>query len=86
MSDLLESEVLVIGCGIAGSVAALQLAGAGISVTVVTRAREPAESNTLYAQGGIVHQGVNDSPELLTTDILRRRRRSLQPEGGRHPR
>ncbi len=71
MSDLLESEVLVIGCGIAGSVAALQLAGAGISVTVVTRAREPAESNTLYAQGGIVHQGVNDSPELLTTDILR---------------
>ena len=45
------------GCGVAGAVAALQLADAGIAVTVVTRATEPAETNTYYAQGGIIYRG-----------------------------
>ncbi|MFQ5595014.1 MAG: L-aspartate oxidase [Anaerolineae bacterium] len=71
MSDLLETEVLIIGCGIAGGVAALQLADAGVSVTAVTRAREPTESNTLYAQGGIVYRGIDDSPALLAEDVAR---------------
>jgi L-aspartate oxidase len=72
MSDeCLETEVLIIGCGIAGAVAALQLADSGVPVTVVTRAREPEESNTLYAQGGIVYQGEDDSPGLRKEDVLR---------------
>jgi len=71
MVDHLETEVLIIGCGIAGGIAALELAAAGISVTVVTRAQQPEESNTLYAQGGIIYKGENDSPALLEEDILR---------------
>lgn len=71
MADWLETEVLVIGCGIAGGVAALQLADAGVPVTVVTRAQEPRESNTYYAQGGIIYRGSDDSPELLAEDLTR---------------
>jgi L-aspartate oxidase len=71
MNDLLQTEVLIIGCGIAGGVAALQLADAGIPATVVTRAQEPGESNTYYAQGGIIYRGDDDSPERLIEDVLR---------------
>ena len=70
-NEIVESEVLIIGCGIAGGVAALQLADAGIPVTVVTRAQEPGESNTYYAQGGIIYRGAGDSPALLSADVLR---------------
>jgi L-aspartate oxidase len=71
MIDYFETEVLIIGCGIAGGVAALQLADAGVPVTVVTRAPEPHESNTYYAQGGIIYQGLHDSAKLLAEDIMR---------------
>jgi len=37
MEDCIETEVLIIGCGVAGTVAALQLAEAGVAVTLVTR-------------------------------------------------
>ncbi|MBN1487615.1 MAG: L-aspartate oxidase [Anaerolineae bacterium] len=67
-----ETDVLVIGCGIAGSIAALQLAqDRERQVTVVTRTRDPEESNTRYAQGGIVARGQEDSAHLLVEDILR---------------
>ena len=71
MSEILESDVLVIGSGIAGCTTALELADAGVDVIVVTRAREPQESNTYYAQGGIIYRGVDDSPDLLAEDITR---------------
>lgn len=67
----IETEVLVIGSGIAGGITALQLADAGVEVTLVTRAKKPEESNTYYAQGGIVYAGEQDSPELLAEDIIR---------------
>jgi L-aspartate oxidase len=65
-----ETEVLVLGCGIAGATAAYLAAKAGFQVTVATRTKDPKESNTHYAQGGIVALGENDSPELLAQDIL----------------
>jgi len=71
MDECITTEVLVIGCGIAGGVAALELAQAGIPVVVVTRVREPGESNTWYAQGGIIYRGKDDSPALLVEDLLR---------------
>ncbi|OUC07904.1 L-aspartate oxidase, partial [Litorilinea aerophila] len=71
MNDFLTTDVLIIGCGIAGCNAALTLADAGVQVTVITRARRPEESNTYYAQGGIIYQGFQDSPDLLAEDILR---------------
>lgn len=67
-----ETDVLVIGCGIAGATAALRLAhDRQRQVTVITRAHNPEESNTRYAQGGIVARGAGDFPDLLVEDILR---------------
>jgi len=70
-SECVETDVLILGVGIAGGSAALQLASKGLSVLIVTRADIPEESNTLYAQGGIIYKGEGDSPELLVEDILR---------------
>jgi L-aspartate oxidase len=70
-SEYLESDVLIIGTGIAGATVALTLADAGIPVTLVTRAQAPEDSNTLLAQGGIIYKGVEDSPDQLAEDVLR---------------
>ena len=69
MNDPIHTDVLVLGCGIAGGTAALELAEAGHDVLIVTRAAEPQESNTYWAQGGIIFKGEDDSPELLAKDI-----------------
>ena len=67
----IQTDALVIGCGVAGASAALQLAqDRQRQVTVVTRAEEAEESNTRYAQGGIVTLGEGDSPDLIVKDIL----------------
>ncbi|MEZ4616212.1 MAG: L-aspartate oxidase [Caldilineaceae bacterium] len=70
-TDLIETDVLIIGTGVAGCTTALTLADAGVAVTVVTRGRAPQDSNTYWAQGGIIYQGANDSPELLAADVER---------------
>ena len=56
---------LVIGTGIAGLTTAFALASAGIRVLLVTKATDPADCNTSWAQGGIIYQGENDSPAKL---------------------
>jgi len=67
----IETDDLIIGCGIAGATAALELArDTQRQITVITRNYDPQESNTRYAQGGIVARGAADSVELLTKDIL----------------
>jgi len=66
-----RTDVLIIGCGIAGATAALRLArNPSRLITVVTRAPDPRESNTLYAQGGIVGRGIDDNPVMLMADII----------------
>jgi L-aspartate oxidase len=67
----LQTDVLIIGCGIAGASAALRLAqDHQRQVTLITRATDAEESNTRYAQGGIVALGEEDSAALLVKDIL----------------
>lgn len=70
-TELLETDVLIIGTGIAGATTALVLADAGVPVTLVTRAHAPEDTNTLWAQGGIIYTGPEDSPPRLTEDIVR---------------
>jgi L-aspartate oxidase len=68
----IESDVLVIGSGIAGATAALRLArDRQRQVLIITRNYEPEESNTRYAQGGIVYEGEEDSPTRLIEDVMR---------------
>ena len=71
VSELLETDVLIIGCGVAGGTVALRLADAGVPVTLVTRSADPNDTNTHWAQGGIIYKGKQDAPELLVADILR---------------
>ena len=68
----MQTDVLIIGCGIAGATAALRLSeDSERQVTLVTRELRPSESNSSYAQGGIVGRGEDDSAELLVEDVLR---------------
>ena len=67
-----QTDVLIIGCGISGAVAALRLAqDPKLRITVITGAEDALESNTFYAQGGIIGRGPNDSADLLIEDIER---------------
>ncbi|OHB21980.1 MAG: hypothetical protein A2939_00595 [Parcubacteria group bacterium RIFCSPLOWO2_01_FULL_48_18] len=65
----MECDALVIGGGIGGLTSAIFLAKHGKDVILLNRASDPHESNTRYAQGGIIARGINDSPELLAHDI-----------------
>jgi L-aspartate oxidase len=68
---LKTTDVLIIGSGIAGATAALKLSqNPGRRIILITREADPQESNTHYAQGGIIHRGPDDSAELLVEDIL----------------
>lgn len=62
------ADFLVVGSGVAGLRAAASLAAQG-SVLVLTKADEPGESNTGYAQGGIAAAvGDDDSTDLHLRD------------------
>jgi len=65
----LQADFLIIGSGIAGLRAAVELTGAG-NVLILTKA-EPREGNTGYAQGGIAAAvGPGDSPSLHAADTI----------------
>src|SRR5438034_5041034 len=62
--------VVIIGTGIAGLTTAFCLASAGVRVLLVTKAKDPKDCNTFWAQGGIIYEGEGDSPAKLIEDIL----------------
>lgn len=62
-----DFDVLIIGTGIAGLSTAIKLAEAGHKIGLVTREIDPKESNTYWAQGGIIYPEKNDSQ--LRSDI-----------------
>jgi len=68
--ESLNADILIIGCGIAGASTALEAAKSGLRVIVITKNSNLEESNTYYAQGGIVSLGHDDHPELLKDDII----------------
>lgn len=70
MDTYLETDVLVIGIGLSGATTALKLADNGLQVSVVTKFFQEEETNTYYAQGGIIYKSKEDTPKKLAQDIL----------------
>jgi L-aspartate oxidase len=70
LPDRERCDVLVLGTGVAGLAAALTASARNADVLLVCRSNDPSATNTWRAQGGIVFRGENDSPELLSRDIL----------------
>lgn len=70
-NNMIQTDVLIIGTGIAGATTALRLAqNPKRHITIITRDPDAHESNTKWAQGGIIHRGPDDSADLLVKDIL----------------
>jgi L-aspartate oxidase len=67
---VLETDFIVIGSGVAGLRASIELAATGARVTVLTKDKA-SESNTEYAQGGVaVVLSDDDNAELHEEDTL----------------
>ena len=62
-----ETDVLVVGSGIGGCAAALAAAREGADVLVATKATEPADTATDWAQGGVAVTG--SDPDAFRADI-----------------
>lgn len=71
LDELIETQVLVLGSGVAGATTALRLAQAGVQVILATRALQATDTNTDWAQGGIIYRGQDDTPDKLVEDINR---------------
>jgi len=67
---MLETDVLIIGSGIAGATAALRLSENPKRRIALVARSDPYDTNTHWAQGGIIHRGPDDNPQLLVEDIL----------------
>lgn len=66
----MNTDVLVVGSGFAGLVAALEASAAGASVLVIEKMRA-AGGNSIISDGGFASQGPGDSPQAFFDDLLR---------------
>lgn len=64
-------DVIIVGTGIAGLSAAIFLKEAGLNVLVLTKEDKIEETNTNFAQGGIIAWKEGDDPEKLAEDIMK---------------
>lgn len=71
MPDINQFDVIIIGTGISGLASAVTASEKGLKVGIFSKSDALEESNTYYAQGGIVGNGIDDSPRLLADDIIR---------------
>jgi len=72
------ADVLVVGSGIAGCAAALAAAREGDDVLVVTKASEPEDASSDWAQGGIAT--TRGDPDSLKRDIIEASANTADPE------
>src|SRR5688572_6829073 len=66
-----QTDVLIIGGGAAGTMAAFECAEAGVAVIQVTKGRATSGTTTVARGGFAAALGKDDSPELHLQDILK---------------
>jgi fumarate reductase (CoM/CoB) subunit A len=66
-----ETDVLIVGGGAAGTMAAFECAEAGVAVIQVTKGRATSGTTTVARGGFAAAMGEDDSPELHLQDILK---------------
>jgi L-aspartate oxidase len=76
-NETAETDVLVVGSGIAGCSAALSAAREGAEVLLATKAVRPEHASTHWAQGGIAV--TRDDPESLHADVLTASANTAEP-------
>ncbi|MSU71137.1 MAG: FAD-dependent oxidoreductase [Opitutus sp.] len=80
--QVLHTDCLVIGAGLAGSAYALRAARQGLSVELLSLA-EPLAANSDWAQGGIIYDVAKD-PAALARDIFEASDRTANPKAVQH--
>ena len=73
-------DVLIVGGGAAGTMAAFECAQAGVAVTQVTKGRATSGTTTVARGGFAAAMGQDDSPELHLQDILKYGGELIDPE------
>ena len=63
-------DILVIGSGLSGAIAALSAAEEDKKVILITKEPNILSGNTIWAQGGIAYKGKNDQHTIFEQDIL----------------
>ena len=66
-----ETDILVIGMGVAGGVAALELAKQGLQVTLIASGKEISSANSYRAQGGVGYRAQGEHSRDFKADILK---------------
>ena len=75
-----ETDVLIVGGGAAGTMAAFECAQAGVSVIQATKGRATSGTTTVARGGFAAAMGKDDSPELHLADILKYGGELIDPE------
>ena len=75
-----QADVLIVGGGAAGTMAAFECAEAGVSVIQVTKGRATSGTTTVARGGFAAAMGEDDSPELHLHDILKYGGELIDPE------
>jgi succinate dehydrogenase/fumarate reductase flavoprotein subunit len=75
-----DTDVLIVGGGAAGTMAAFECAETGVPVIQVTKGRATSGTTTVARGGFAAAMGKNDSPELHLQDILRYGGELIDPE------
>lgn len=64
-----ETDVLIVGCGVAGCTAALDLAQKGVNVTVITNSQEARNSSSFFVQEGIAYTPDEEAVNSFKLDM-----------------
>ena len=75
-----QTDVLIVGGGAAGTMAAFECADAGVAVIQVTKGRATSGTTTVARGGFAAAMGEDDSPELHLEDILKYGGELIDPE------